>query len=173
MNRYNILCESSLTIAGLDVEKLINSEDCTLFLVDDRETQSELRTLESLIKSKNKAFVLSGSNVQRKNENQSSLFLRKPFRIRDILLLLNEIILGNTIVSIDKPKEERKSLKNVKVLVCEDNICNQKVIRRMLERLGVECTLVDNGLKAVEITEKESFHIILMDCTLRLLQVNS
>jgi len=52
----------------------------------------------------------------------------------------------------------------LKVLVVDDNVINQKILDRMLKRLGVtDIAIVDNGKKAVDITETTSFSCILMD----------
>ncbi len=51
-----------------------------------------------------------------------------------------------------------------RVLVAEDNSVNQTVIRRMLEQLGVEALIVDNGLDAVHRLEKTPCDLVLMDC---------
>jgi len=50
-----------------------------------------------------------------------------------------------------------------RVLVVEDNIVNQKVAQRFLERLGCKVTLADNGAQAVELVRREPFELVLMD----------
>ena len=54
---------------------------------------------------------------------------------------------------------------NLNVLVAEDNHINQLVILHMLEKLGAEVTMVDNGQLAVEAVEKAKvpFDLIFMD----------
>jgi CheY-like chemotaxis protein len=52
----------------------------------------------------------------------------------------------------------------VRVLVAEDNLVNQKVHSRILARLGIKnCTVVDNGEKAVEREANEPFDVVFMD----------
>jgi len=52
----------------------------------------------------------------------------------------------------------------LRVLVAEDNHINQKVMARMLERLGVKSvTMVENGQLAVDAASKIDFDVILMD----------
>lgn len=50
-----------------------------------------------------------------------------------------------------------------RVLVAEDNMVNQKVAVRLLERLGYECELASNGIEAVERWSNADFDAILMD----------
>jgi CheY-like chemotaxis protein len=50
------------------------------------------------------------------------------------------------------------------VLVAEDNLVNQKVITRQLERWGVSYRLAANGYEVLEWLDKEPFDLILMDC---------
>ncbi|MCJ7765361.1 MAG: ATP-binding protein, partial [Thiovulaceae bacterium] len=50
-----------------------------------------------------------------------------------------------------------------KALIAEDNIINQKLIRRTLEDLGLEITLANNGLEAFEKRKNGDFDVIFMD----------
>jgi CheY-like chemotaxis protein len=49
------------------------------------------------------------------------------------------------------------------VLVAEDNKVNQRVIERVLQRLGHAVTLVGDGVAAVQAYEREQPDVILMD----------
>jgi signal transduction histidine kinase/CheY-like chemotaxis protein len=50
-----------------------------------------------------------------------------------------------------------------RILLAEDNVVNQKLAIRLLERFGYSVTLADNGRKAVDIAKTQSFDLILMD----------
>ena len=50
-----------------------------------------------------------------------------------------------------------------KVLLVEDNVVNQKVGQRFLERLGCTVTLAINGAEAVAAYTQEEFKLVLMD----------
>ncbi len=52
----------------------------------------------------------------------------------------------------------------LRVLVAEDNEVNQKVVSRMLQRLGHHVELATNGREAFERARAATFDIILMDC---------
>jgi signal transduction histidine kinase/DNA-binding response OmpR family regulator len=49
------------------------------------------------------------------------------------------------------------------VLVAEDNENNQKLIRAVLEKLGVSVTIANDGNEAVELYKSQAFKLILMD----------
>jgi signal transduction histidine kinase len=59
--------------------------------------------------------------------------------------------------------------RGLRVLVAEDNAVNQLVIGGILEKLGAECTMADNGELALEICLRESFDLILMDVQMPIL----
>jgi CheY-like chemotaxis protein/anti-sigma regulatory factor (Ser/Thr protein kinase) len=53
---------------------------------------------------------------------------------------------------------------HIKVLYAEDNIVNQKVLSRVLNRTGItDITVVDDGKKAVDVSAREKFDCIFMD----------
>jgi len=52
----------------------------------------------------------------------------------------------------------------LRVLVAEDNEVNQKVVSRMLERLGHRVEVAVNGKDALERAKAGTFDIVLMDC---------
>jgi signal transduction histidine kinase/CheY-like chemotaxis protein len=56
------------------------------------------------------------------------------------------------------------NLTGARVLVAEDNLANQRLIERLLTKLGIEPTIVANGRAAVESVRDGSFDLVLMDC---------
>lgn len=55
------------------------------------------------------------------------------------------------------------SLEGTKVLLVEDNVINQKVMRRFLEKWNIEIAIANNGVEALDMIHREHFHIVLMD----------
>lgn len=51
----------------------------------------------------------------------------------------------------------------LKILLAEDNPVNQTVAVKLLERVGHQVTVANNGREAIELFEKERFDVILMD----------
>lgn len=68
---------------------------------------------------------------------------------------------------VDKLQSDKrissKSLEGIKVLLVEDNLINQKVMTRFLEKWHMEITVANNGNEALEKVAEQHFHIILMD----------
>jgi signal transduction histidine kinase/CheY-like chemotaxis protein/streptogramin lyase len=58
---------------------------------------------------------------------------------------------------------------NSRILVAEDNVINQKVTCRLLERLGLHADVAANGEEAVKISGLVSYGLILMDCQMPVL----
>lgn len=50
-----------------------------------------------------------------------------------------------------------------KILLAEDNVFNQKVAEKMLERLGYNVEIANDGFEAVELTLNNNYDLILMD----------
>jgi signal transduction histidine kinase/ActR/RegA family two-component response regulator len=56
------------------------------------------------------------------------------------------------------------SVREANILVAEDNLVNQLVVRSMLERHGMKVTLVKDGAHALAAIQEGSFDLVLMDC---------
>lgn len=52
---------------------------------------------------------------------------------------------------------------HLNILLAEDNRMNQKVAVNMLKKLGHKVTIAQNGEEAVDLYQKNKFHLILMD----------
>jgi len=49
------------------------------------------------------------------------------------------------------------------VLVAEDNDINQMIMEELLSSAGMEVTLANNGITALEMLRQKSFDVVLMD----------
>src|SRR5262249_30564629 len=75
-------------------------------------------------------------------------------------------------VSPDRPVEERshaaltsdaREPRSLHILLAEDNVINQHVAVRLLQKLGHTVTVARNGKEALTAVEHEHFDVILMD----------
>ena len=51
-----------------------------------------------------------------------------------------------------------------RVLLAEDNVVNQKVATKMLQRLGCEVTIAADGVDAVRLSGEGQYDLLFMDC---------
>lgn len=51
-----------------------------------------------------------------------------------------------------------------RVLIAEDNVINQKVARRMLEKLGAHVDVATDGQEAINMASEAHYDVIFMDC---------
>jgi two-component system, sensor histidine kinase len=75
----------------------------------------------------------------------------------------------NSSVSITKEKLIHQKLcsenykRNFRLLLVEDNIVNQKVALKMLEKIGYQTEIADNGQIAIDVLETTHYDLVLMD----------
>lgn len=56
------------------------------------------------------------------------------------------------------------SLAGIRVLLAEDNIVNQRIVVKLLQRLGCSVDSAANGAEALESLRRQSYDVVLMDC---------
>lgn len=68
---------------------------------------------------------------------------------------------------VDSPVKARKSLKPtqkpLRILLAEDNLVNQKVAKHMLQKLGYEPEIANNGIEVLQKLETSFYDVIFMD----------
>ncbi|MCK4943293.1 MAG: response regulator, partial [Candidatus Aminicenantes bacterium] len=96
-----------------------------------------------------------------------SVYLVKPVKQTELLDAIM-LILGNK-----EQQEEstevitrhtiRERCQSLRILLAEDNLINQKVVAKFLEKMGYQVSIAQNGVEAVSKVKKENFDLILMD----------
>ncbi|KYR01966.1 histidine kinase [Tieghemostelium lacteum] len=69
----------------------------------------------------------------------------------------------STVNSISRGVDVKYAPDRVKVLIAEDNIVNQKVAVKFLEKIGIRADVATNGNQVLDILEKQHYDLIFMD----------
>lgn len=129
---------------------------------------------------KNPAFndlsivVLSSAGIQPTTYKLSVVYLLKPVRQSELHNLLAATVAGAELDAQQVPAKllPREVIVNGiglpklrgRVLLAEDNPVNQEVAMAMLQRIGLQYSVADNGQEALALLQENSFDLILMDC---------
>ena len=96
-------------------------------------------------------------------------YLTKPVRQAQLLKCLTKVVSTSMVDEANAPTSATKpvsvpSISNKRLLLAEDNIVNQKVALRQLQKLGYRADAVANGREAVEALGRIPYDLVLMDC---------
>ena len=100
-------------------------------------------------------------------------YLTKPFRTSHLRGLLKAVLgletraPGDRVITRHLVEEIRRH--SLRILVAEDNRVNQILVRKLLDKLGYDCEVVDNGQQVLDALQRDSFDVILMDCQMPVL----
>ncbi|MGQ8338493.1 response regulator [Sunxiuqinia sp. A32] len=159
--KYRLLFEvedSGIGISPENQSKLFRS----FSQADSSTTRKYGGTGLGLAISKKLSNLMSGEIGVISEENKGSKFWFTA--VFDDAGIMDAKIDEDIIVESNEVDEEYVKIpRQLKILLVEDNVINQKVSLLTVKRLGHEVTLADNGIKAVEFYNRLSFDLILMD----------
>ena len=96
-------------------------------------------------------------------------YIIKPVKATTLFDCVNELVYGNQVFEEEKSSTSLDvvAFSGQRVLLVEDNIINQQIALELLESVGLDVTVADNGRRAVEAVNAQTttppFDIILMD----------
>ncbi|MCB9058680.1 MAG: response regulator [Calditrichae bacterium] len=148
-----------------------------IIMVQSATSQEDDKALYDLISQDahlhNTALIMLTDTNLRKLPNEKvfngyKAFIKKPIKQSQLYDCLMNVFyhsentennLVRQVVSV--AKEEIYSEK--RILIAEDNMVNQKVAIKLLQRLGYNADCVHNGKEAVKAVQSQSYDIVLMD----------
>ncbi len=147
-----------------DLQELIDNDVCKNYWIDlDKAKQNILDTIVTIDKSKLiiLANITSRSRIEELGINQDNV-IYKPVTLSK----LKNILVKSTsalpqIIEDTLPKQATSFDANI--LVTEDNIINQKLIKRILEEHGITVDIANNGLESFEKRRANDYDLIFMD----------
>ena len=93
-------------------------------------------------------------------------YLTKPVRQSDLYDAMNKVLSGAAVDGNQKASKAdapRDSGRRLRILLAEDNVLNQKLASRVLEKQGHSIKVAADGKQALESMEAEPFDLVLMD----------
>ena len=97
-------------------------------------------------------------------------YLYKPLKISQIYNTIsyifsdtNQTTEKTNLTNVNKIYDNLANDLPMKILLVEDNLINQKLINKVLEKIGYKIKVVNNGLEAINLLKVQSFDLVFMD----------
>ncbi len=130
------------------------------------EDEKEKSTQEAVAEAKEEEQTSQDSS-QTTSQTEENENIQENHNNQAILSSYNPKTKANPIEVPPHPKVTKESFKefvNLKILVAEDNLINQKVIDGLLKESGIEVVFANDGMEAISLlNNQKDFDIILMD----------
>lgn len=101
-------------------------------------------------------------------EGTFNLFLSKPVKQSQLFDSIAKVLTKN--VQVTQSNTKSMKLDNdlatkipLKILLAEDNIINQKIANRILQKMGYQSDLVANGLEVIDALKRQHYDLVFMD----------
>jgi len=147
-----------------DLKELDNSNTCESYWVDiDKARQNIMDAIHHMDKSKLIviANVTSRAKIEELSIDQSNVIF-KPVTLSKIKEVLNRTTTVTPQISEEAAGVQQTRF-DANILVTEDNIINQKLIKRILEEHGITVDIANNGLESFEKRRNRDYDLLFMD----------
>ena len=121
-------------------------------------------------------IIMSSTNDRREMEELSeglvNALITKPFRRTQLVGKVHELLRDDTLVEVEEnlgkkspsPGQKEAATHTLEVLLAEDNLTNQKLFKKYMDKKKITCDLVENGREAYEAVLVKKYDLIFMDC---------
>ncbi len=96
----------------------------------------------------------------------------KPIKRSELLRIISAVATGQQltdVVNSTVDKEQLEAYAGINILVVEDNAVNQEVALGMLNKIGFQAEVADNGQEGLDALTNGNFDLVLMDCQMPVL----
>ena len=127
----------------------------------------DAQTLKQFLGLNTQIILLTTANLKRGFDAQMLQhikLLHKPMTLAKTERILSSCISEEYhTTELEEPKDLIIQFDDMHALIAEDNPINQKLIKVILENLGIQTTIVSNGKEALEHRQDNQYDIIFMD----------
>jgi signal transduction histidine kinase/CheY-like chemotaxis protein/ligand-binding sensor domain-containing protein len=167
--------EPTLASSGREaIDILTQKKGFDLIITDMQMPEMDGVELATTIKElfpKQKLILLSsiGDESQKKHGHLFEAILTKPVKQKPLLEVIQTQLnarpkTADTAVALSTTLNKDLALQfPLRILVAEDNLINQKLIIKVLNKLGYQPDIANNGQEAIDMLLKEPYEVILMD----------
>ncbi|MBA1421479.1 MAG: nitrate- and nitrite sensing domain-containing protein [Epsilonproteobacteria bacterium] len=147
-----------------DLKDLDNNNVCKNFWIDiDKAKQNIMDAIHHMDKSK----LIVIANVTSRNKVEELGLEQSNVIFKPVTLTKLKAALSSSADTTPKLVEETLAVQQTKfnahVLITEDNIINQKLIKRILEEHGITVDIANNGLESFEKRRSGNYDLLFMD----------
>ncbi len=158
------------------LQKLVPDTSFNMVIIDNNSALNENIILAKKIKEHHlngslPLILLNHTNYNKLEKESEELFseiVSKPIKhgllSRSILNILNgrtnHSAPGNNLINTN---QKLSDLYPLSMLVAEDNLINQRLLLKILEKMGYKAEIANNGMEAVVAAEHNKFDMIFMD----------
>ena len=142
-----------------------NASDLPDILFIDHRYFGREGELEKYLDLDTKLVLLTTSDKKSKIEeieHKIDKIVYKPLNLTKTLKSL-DVVHEETKEEKEAPVSDHRIFENLNVLVAEDNAINQKLIKNVLNGLGIEVTIANNGEEALNYRMGHEYDMIFMD----------
>ncbi len=167
------------TAAAADAFAMLQSGSFrpNLVIIDDKELDMDIEQFVAQLGELPafhavRTIVISARNNPRKSDDMaahSHAVVLKPMKPGKLLQAAAELLSGNgstrksEVQAISVAGAQTMAKPKAKILVAEDNLNNQALVRHILLKEGYEVALAENGASAFDMVREHEYDLVLMD----------
>jgi signal transduction histidine kinase/ligand-binding sensor domain-containing protein/CheY-like chemotaxis protein/HPt (histidine-containing phosphotransfer) domain-containing protein len=152
----------------IDVENYKAVDVENEFFVVDAKSFSEFedfRSKSSDITARPGLLLTNLSNSESTHSLTAWQTITKPVAAGDIQKAIYRIFqITGSELEVDEDMDSKILMRTSRILVAEDVETNQRIAKEMLQLVGCEVDIAENGQEALEMYEQNNYDLIFMDC---------